>query len=129
MKTSGELPAVGSKAPDFKLVKGDLSEISLSDFAGEKSGIEYFPEYRYRALAPCLYVSSINGYPKKENTVVLCVSKDLPFAASRFCGAEGLDKVITASDFRYNSFALDYGVLQEDGPLKGPDGTLSGGSR
>ena len=56
---------------------------------------------------------------EKENTVVLCVSKDLPFAASRFCGAEGLDKVITASDFRYNTFATDYGVLQADGPLKG----------
>jgi len=56
---------------------------------------------------------------EKENVVVICVSKDLPFAQSRFCGAEGLDKVITASDFRYNNFATDYGVLLTDGPLQG----------
>ena len=56
---------------------------------------------------------------EKENVVVLCISKDLPFAQSRFCGAEGLDNVITVSDFRYNSFATDYGVLLTDGPLQG----------
>lgn len=118
VKTSGELPAVGSKAPDFKLVKGDLSEISLSDFAGKKVVLNIFPSIDTGTCA--MSVRQFNKWvSEKENVVVICVSKDLPFAASRFCGAEGLDKVITASDFRYNSFALDYGVLQEDGPLKG----------
>ena len=118
VSTSGELPAVGTKAPDFKLVKGDLSEVSLKDFAGKKLVLNIFPSIDTGVCA--MSVRQFNKWvSEKDNTVVLCVSKDLPFATSRFCGAEGLDKVVTASDFRYNTFALDYGVLQEDGPLSG----------
>ncbi|MBP1637563.1 MAG: thiol peroxidase (atypical 2-Cys peroxiredoxin) [Bacteroidetes bacterium] len=115
---NGELPAVGSKAPDFILVKGDLSEVSLKDFAGKKLVLNIFPSIDTGVCA--MSVRQFNKWvSEKENTVVLCVSKDLPFAASRFCGAEGLENVVTASDFRYNNFATDYGVLQVDGVLKG----------
>ena len=118
VQTNGELPKVGEKAPDFTLVKGDLSEVTLADFAGKKLVLNIFPSIDTGVCA--MSVRQFNKWvSEKENTVVLCVSKDLPFAASRFCGAEGLDKVITASDFRYNNFAIDYGVLQQDGPLKG----------
>ena len=118
VQTNGELPLVGSKALDFTLVKGDLGEVTLSDFAGKKLVLNIFPSIDTGTCA--MSVRQFNKWvSEKENTVVLCVSKDLPFAASRFCGAEGLDKVITASDFRYNNFAIDYGVLQQDGPLKG----------
>ena len=101
VKTSGELPAVGSKAPDFTLVKGDLSEVTLKDFAGKKLVLNIFPSIDTGVCA--MSVRQFNKWvSEKENTVVLCVSK-----------------VITASDFRYNTFATDYGVLQADGPLKG----------
>jgi thiol peroxidase len=118
VKTSGELPAVGTKAPDFKLVGSGLSEISLSDFKGKKVVLNIFPSLDTGVCATS--VRKFNEWTSsKENTVVLCVSKDLPFAHGRFCGAEGLDKVITGSDFRYNTFATDYGVLMQDGPLAG----------
>ena len=114
---NGNLPAVGTKAPDFTLVKGDLSEVKLSDFAGKKLIINIFPSIDTGVCAAS--VRNFNKVASEKGITVLCVSKDLPFAASRFCGAEGLNDVITASDFRYNNFATDYGVLQVDGPLKG----------
>lgn len=118
VKTNGQLPAVGSVAPDFKLVGAGLNEISLSDYKGKKVVLNIFPSIDTGVCA-----ASVRNFNKwasaQENTVVLCVSKDLPFAAGRFCGAEGLEKVITASDFRYNNFATDYGVLMLDGPLAG----------
>lgn len=118
VKTSGSLPEVGTKAPDFKLVGAGLNEISLSDYKGKRVVLNIFPSIDTGVCA-----ASVRNFNKwasaNDNTVVLCVSKDLPFAASRFCGAEGLENVITASDFRYNSFATDYGVLMEDGPLAG----------
>lgn len=114
---NGELPAVGSKAPDFTLVKGDLSEVKLSDFLGKKLIINIFPSIDTGVCATS--VRNFNKVASEKGITVLCVSKDLPFAASRFCGAEGLTDVVTASDFRYNTFATDYGVLQVDGPLKG----------
>lgn len=117
VKTYGELPKVGSQAPDFKLVKGDLSEVSLSDFAGKKLILNIFPSIDTGVCATS--VRNFNKVASEKGVSVLCVSKDLPFASSRFCGAEGLNDVITASDFRYNNFATDYGVLMTDGPLQG----------
>lgn len=118
VKTSGNLPAVGAQAPDFKLVGAGLNEISLADFKGKRVVLNIFPSIDTGVCA-----ASVRNFNKlaaaDDNVVVVCVSKDLPFAASRFCGAEGLDKVITASDFRYNNFATDYGVLMTDGPLAG----------
>ncbi|MDD2284651.1 MAG: thiol peroxidase [Paludibacter sp.] len=118
VNTNGQLPAVGSKAPDFKLVGASLNEISLADYKGKRVVLNIFP-----SLDTGVCASSVRQFNKwvsdKENTVVICVSKDLPFAQSRFCGAEGLNNVITASDFRYNNFATDYGVLMTDGPLAG----------
>jgi len=116
--TNRELPAVGSQAPDFVLVNGSLQEIHLSDFKGKKVLLNIFP-----SLDTATCATSVRKFNKwvseKENTVVICISKDLPFAQGRFCGAEGLENVITASDFRYNTFATDYGVLLTDGVLQG----------
>lgn len=114
----GQLPAVGSQAPEFTLVGNDLKEIHLSDYKGKNVLLNIF-----LSLDTGTCAASVRKFNKwvseKENVVVICVSKDLPFAQSRFCGAEGLDNVITASDFRYNTFATDYGVLVTDGPIKG----------
>lgn len=117
VNTNGELPKVGEKAPDFKIVKSDLSEITLADFAGEKLILNIFPSIDTGVCAAS--VRQFNKIASEKGIKVLNVSKDLPFASSRFCGAEGLNDVITASDFRYNTFAVDYGVLLEDGPLQG----------
>lgn len=116
--TNGQLPAVGTTAPSFTLVGANLAEINLSDFKGKRVLLNIFPSLDTGTCATS--VRKFNKWvSEKENVVVICVSKDLPFAQSRFCGAEGLDNVVTASDFRYNSFATDYGVLFTDGPLKG----------
>jgi thiol peroxidase len=116
--TSGELPKVGSQAPDFTLVGSDLQEIHLNNFKGKRLVLNIFPSLDTGVCA--MSVRKFNQWvSEKENTVVLCVSKDLPFAQKRFCGAEGLENVITASDFRFNSFAKEYGVLLLDGPLEG----------
>lgn len=116
--TNGQLPVVGSQVPDFTLVGSGLQEIHLSDYKGKRVLLNIFPSLDTGTCA-----ASVRNFNKwvsgKENVVVLCVSKDLPFAQSRFCGAEGLENVITASDFRYHSFATDYGVLLTDGPLQG----------
>ncbi len=118
VKINGNLPEVGSQAPDFKLVGSGLNEINLSDYKGKKVVLNIFPSIDTGVCAAS--VRNFNKWASQnENTVVICVSKDLPFAQSRFCGAEGLENVITASDFRYNNFATDYGVLMLDGPLAG----------
>lgn len=116
--TSGDVPAVGSAAPDFRLVKNDLSEITLKDFAGKKVVLNIFPSLDTPTCA-----TSVRTFNAKasalENTVVLCISADLPFAATRFCTTEGLDKVAPASTFRNPEFAQAYGLGIVDGPLKG----------
>jgi len=118
VKIFGELPKVGSNAPDFKLVTRKLEEISLSNFKGKRIVLNIFPSIDTGICA--LSVRKFNDWAsKQENTVVLCVSKDLPFASGRFCGAEGLENVITASDFRYTTFGVDYGVLMLEGALQG----------
>ncbi|MDR3047617.1 MAG: thiol peroxidase [Bacteroidales bacterium] len=114
----GELPKVGEDAPDFKLITAGLEEISLSNFKGKRIVLNIFPSIDTGVCATS--VRKFNAWAaQQENTVVLCVSEDLPFAAGRFCGAEGIENVITASDFRYHTFGNTYGVLMLDGPLQG----------
>ncbi len=117
-ETSGNLPAVGTKAPNFKLVGTDLSTKSLSDFAGSKVVLNIFPSIDTGTCAAS--VRQFNQEASElENTKVLCVSRDLPFAHSRFCGAEGLENVVSLSDFKKGSFGKKYGVKFINGPLKG----------
>jgi len=117
IETNGDLPSVGEKAPDFTLVAEDLSEKSLSDFSGKKKIITINPSIDTGVCQKTARRFNEKA-GDKEDTVVLYVSADLPFALKRFCGAEGLDDVITLSTFR-SSFARDYGVEMQDGPLKG----------
>lgn len=118
-KTSGDLPAKGNSAPDATLVKTDLSEIRISEFKGKRVVLNIFPSVDTPTCAQS--VRAFNEQASQlDNTVVLCVSQDLPFAMARFCGAEGLDQVIPASAFR-SSFAEDYGVKMTEGPLTGLD--------
>jgi probable thiol peroxidase len=116
--TNSNLPTVGSIAPDFTLVRGNLSDCSLSEFRGKKVIMNIFPSIDTGVCA-----TSVRRFNKEaaalKDTVVLCISKDLPFAQGRFCGAEGIDNVVTLSDFRSNDFAEKYGVLLADGALKG----------
>ena len=116
--TIGELPQKGSTAPDFKLVRGDLSEAGLSDFKGKYVVLNIFP-----SLDTGVCAASVRRFNKDAtsltNTVVLGISADLPFAAGRFCSAEGIENVITLSTFRSDAFAKDYGLLMTSGPLKG----------
>lgn len=116
--TSGDLPAVGSKAPPFTLVKTDLTEIGLRDLEGRRAVLNIFPSLDTPTCA--MSVRRFNEESSSlRNTVVLCISADLPFAMSRFCGAEGLQDVIPASVFRSPEFGRDYGVLITTGPLAG----------
>ena len=116
--TNGELPAVGSKATDFNLVKTDLGSASLADFAGSKVVLNIFPSVDTGTCA-----ASVRKFNKKAsalaNTKVLCISRDLPFAQKRFCGAEGLENVINLSDFKDGNFGKNYGLEITDGPLAG----------
>ncbi len=116
--TSGDLPAIGSKAKDFRLVKQDLHNASLADFAGKKIVMNIFPSIDTAVCA--MSVRTFNAEASNlENTVVLCISKDLPFAMARFCGAEGLKDVVTLSMMRNDDFAADYGLNIVDGPMEG----------
>ena len=117
VETVGQLPSENSSAPDFTLVKPDLSEVSLDDYRGKKLVLNIFPSVDTGTCA-----TSVRTFNKKaselDNTAVVCVSADLPFAFSRFCGTEGIDNVETASAFR-SSFGDDYGVTFASGPLTG----------
>ncbi len=118
VETIGSLPAVGSAAPAFTLVKTDLSEASLANFAGKKLVLNVFPSIDTPTCA-----TSVRTFNQKAsdmpNTQVLCVSADLPFALKRFCGAEGIANVDTASVFRSPDFGKAYGLTITTGPLKG----------
>ena len=118
VETSGELPKVGTKIADFKLVKTDLSYTSLADFAGKKLVLNIFPSVDTGTCA-----ASVRKFNESastlENTTVLCISRDLPFAQKRFCGAEGLDNVVNLSDFSEGSFGKTNGLEITDGPLAG----------
>ncbi len=117
VETVGDLPKIGSKAPNFTLVKSDLSEVSLADYAGRTVILNIFPSIDTPTCA--MSVRKFNKEAaEQENLSVLCVSADLPFAAGRFCGAEGIENVATGSSFR-SSFGQDYGVTIKSGPLAG----------
>lgn len=117
LNTNGELPTVGQQAPDFTLANTDLSDVQLKDFQGKRIVLNIFPSIDTATCAQS--VRRFNAEASAmNNTVVVCVSQDLPFALARFCGAEGLDQVTTASGFR-SSFADDYGVRLIEGPLTG----------
>jgi len=118
IRVEGVVPSASSTAPAFSLVGKDLSDVALADFSGQRKVLNIFPSIdtgvcaasvrRFNELAASL-----------TNTVVLCISADLPFAQGRFCGAEGLDKVVTLSTFRSTRFLTDYGVAIAEGPLAG----------
>lgn len=116
--TSGELPKVGSKLADFKLVQNDLSIADLSTFAGKKLVLNIFPSIDTGTCA-----TSVRKFNESAsnlaNTTVLCISRDLPFAQKRFCGAEGLENVINLSDFQEGAFGKNNGLEIVDGPLTG----------
>ncbi len=117
VQTKGEFPAVGQAAPDFKLVKSDLSEVSLADLKGQRVVLNFFPSVDTGVCALQLKTFS-HKLSGAENTALVFASMDLPFAFGRFCAAEGVDNAITGSDFRHHSLA-DNGILMSDGPLAG----------
>ncbi|HEY4540347.1 MAG TPA: thiol peroxidase [Faecalibacter sp.] len=116
--TNGELPQVGTKAPAFELTATDLSAKSLNDYAGKNVVLNIFP-----SVDTGICAQSVRTFNQElsalENTVVLCISKDLPFAFSRFCAAEGLEDVVSLSAFKDASFEEAYGVKMTEGPLAG----------
>jgi thioredoxin-dependent peroxiredoxin len=118
IQISDDLPAVGSDAPGFRLVGADLKDLSLHDFAGKRKVLNIFPSVDTPVCATSVrkFNERVSGL---KDTVVLCISADLPFAQARFCGAEGLKNVVNASLMRGRNFARDYGVLIETGPLAG----------
>jgi len=118
INTNGELPAVGSAAPDFKLVAGDLSDKSLESFSGRKKLLNIVPSLDTGVCAASArkFNESFSG---RDDAVALVISADLPFAAGRFCSAEGLENVVSLSMMRSKNFAKDYGQLIVDGPLAG----------
>jgi thiol peroxidase len=117
VNTVGELPAVGSTAPSYTLTGADLSEVTPQSFSGKKVVLNIFPSIDTPTCA-----ASVRAFNKaaadRDDAVVVCVSKDLPFAQARFCGAEGLSNVVTASAFR-SDFGNDFGVQLAEGRLAG----------
>ncbi|WP_103063287.1 thiol peroxidase [Actinomyces qiguomingii] len=117
INTVGDLPAVGSKAPYFELAGADLAPVTSAALAGRRVVLNIFP-----SVDTGICATSVRQFNQLvadlDNTAVVCVSADLPFAAARFCGAEGLDNVITGSTFR-SSFGDDYGVTLAQGPMAG----------
>lgn len=118
INTVGNLPEIGTKAPDFSLTKTDLAETTLSDYKGKNIILNIFPSLDTGTCA-----ASVRHFNKEAggltNTVVLCVSKDLPFAHKRFCESEGIENVVNASEFRNTEFSDNYAVKFADGPLAG----------
>lgn len=118
INTNGELPKIGTKAPNFFLIKNDLSVATLDDFSGSKLVLNIFPSIDTSTCA-----TSVRKFNEKasqlENTKVLCISRDLPFAQRRFCGAEGLENVINLSDYKSDAFRKDYGLEIIDGVFSG----------
>ena len=134
INTGGDLPAVGSAAPAFTLVGGDLAPVTLEGLAGRSVVLNIFP-----SIDTGVCQASVRAFNERaaslDNTTVVCASMDLPFAGSRFCGAEGIENVTIGSIFRNREFLDDYGVEMVDGPLSGltaravvviaPDGTVA----
>ena len=116
--TYNNLPEVGSTAPDFCLTKMDLSDVSIEDFAGSNVVMNIFPSVDTGVCAASVHKFN-EAAAELKGTKVLCISRDLPFAQKRFCGAEGIDNVIMLSDLRDGSFGETYGIEMIDGPLAG----------
>ncbi len=115
--TVGNLPEVGSVAPDFVLTKTDLSPATLADYKGKKVVLNIFPSLDTSTCAAS--VRKFNAEAAKlENTVVLCISRDLPFAHGRFCTTEGIEDVVNLSQLKDDAFGKAYGVTMVDGPLE-----------
>lgn len=118
VNTNGELPTPGETAGEFVLVSNDLKSVRLSEFKGKNVVLNVFPSIDTGVCA-----TSVREFNKRatsfDNTVVLCISRDLPYAFRRFCGAEGIDNVITLSDFRNQGFGKSYGVELIDGIMAG----------
>jgi thiol peroxidase len=116
--TNGELPKIGAQAPDFRLVDASLKDLSLADFAGKRKVLNIVP-----SLDTSVCATSTRKFNEKaaalQDTVVLVISADLPFAMKRFCETEGIKNVVPLSLMRSRNFAKDYGVLIQDGPLEG----------
>ena len=116
--TNGDLPAIGSTAPDFVLTGRDMKDLSLSRFAGQNLILNIFPSVDTSTCA-----TSVREFNKRAaalaDTAVLCISKDLPFAMNRFCGAEGIDRVFMGTDFRNRGFSTSYGVELTNGGFAG----------
>lgn len=116
INTIGQLPANGTQAIDFDLIKNDLSHISLNDFKGSRVVLNIFP-----SIDTGICAASVRTFNEKAsslaNTQIICISRDLPFAQARFCGTEGIESVITASDFATGQFGQDYGLTIIDGPM------------
>jgi thiol peroxidase len=117
INTCGDLPAVGEEAPGFNLVNGDLGDVSLADFSGKRKVLNIFPSVDTPVCATSVRRFNEDA-AKAENTVVLNISADLPFAQKRFCGAEGIEGAVTLSSFR-SAFAKEWGLEITDGPLAG----------
>lgn len=117
VETIGNLPEVGSSAPNFTLTAPDLADKTLADYSGTRVVLNVFPSIDTGTCA-----QSVRTFNKRaselENTKVLCVSKDLPFAMSRFCGAEGIENVETLSDYKNGNFGTNYGLAFKNGPLE-----------
>ncbi|MFK8011311.1 MAG: thiol peroxidase [Marinicellaceae bacterium] len=118
IQTDGNFPELDTQAPNFKLVKGDLSEVSLEDLKGKKVIFNIFPSVDTAVCALQLKTFSQKA-AQLDDVVLLFASMDLPFALNRFCAAEGIENAITTSDFRYHSLAESYGVKMTQGPLNG----------
>ena len=118
VQVGGQLPQVGSQAPQFKLVAGDLSEKGLADFSGKRKVLNIFP-----SIDTGVCQASVRHFnqdaAKLDNATVLCISADLPSAQGRFCGAEGISNVTMLSTMRGREFLQNYGVAIENGPLAG----------
>jgi len=118
VQVDGQLPEVGQQAPAFTLVGADLADVSLASLAGKRKVLNIFPSVDTPTCATSVRTFNA-GASKLDNTVVLCISADLPFAQARFCGAEGLDNVVNLSTMRGAEFLKNYGVAIADGPLTG----------
>ena len=118
MHTSGELPEVGSEAPDFRLTDGDLQDVSLKNYAGKKVLLNIVPSLDTPTCAESARRFN-EKFTGRDDAVCLVVSADLPFAQGRFCSTEGLENVVPLSMMKSKKFAKDYGVLIIDGPLEG----------
>lgn len=118
IQTAGSLPAVGSKAPEFELINTKLAAVKLSNFKGSKVVLNIFP-----SVDTGICAASVRAFNQSaaalENTKIICISKDLPFAFARFCAAEGIENLETLSDFKRTSFDQDYGLTMVEGPLAG----------